>query len=199
MVTDGIFTILGYLLGSMSSAVIVCRLAGLPDPRTQGSHNPGATNVLRIGGKRAAALTLGGDFLKGLIPVLVATLCDAGEVGVAGAGLGAFLGHLYPIFFGFKGGKGVATSLGVVLGLSPWVALAALCTWIVVAVATRISSLAALIAAVLSPIYLWLFDLPTAYVVSVLMMVILLVWRHRSNIEKLIAGTESRIGDPKNR
>ena len=194
MIIDSLCIVLGYLLGSISTAIITCRLMGLPDPRTEGSRNPGATNVLRLGGKRAAAITLFGDFLKGLLPVLLATAAGAGDIGLAGAGLAAFLGHLYPLFFGFQGGKGVATAFGVILGLSSWAALAILLIWLAMAAIVRISSLAALTAAALSPLLLWWFALPRTYVLAVLIMVTLLVWRHRGNIRKLLAGTESRIG-----
>ncbi|MDQ2693972.1 MAG: glycerol-3-phosphate 1-O-acyltransferase PlsY [Pseudomonadota bacterium] len=194
MFTDLFFIVLGYLLGSLATAVIVCRLLGLPDPRTQGSHNPGATNVLRFGGRKAAAITLIGDFLKGLLAVLLAHAGGAGEAGLAGTALAAFLGHLYPLFFGFAGGKGVATALGVLLGLSWKVGLAVLATWLVMAAAVRISSLSALTAAVLAPLYLWWFDLPGVYGAAVLVMAGLLVWRHRDNISRLLAGTEGKIG-----
>jgi glycerol-3-phosphate acyltransferase PlsY len=167
---------------------------GLPDPRSEGSRNPGATNVLRIGGKKAAVITLIGDFLKGLIPVLLAKLAGVGDLGIALTALATFLGHLYPVFFGFEGGKGVATSFGAILGLSPWVGLAALGTWLVMAALARISSLSALTASVLTPVYLWLFDLPGIYVATVLIMVGFLVWRHRSNIRNLLDGTEKKIG-----
>ncbi len=197
MIIDSIFIISGYLLGSVSTAVIACRLLGLSDPRTQGSGNPGATNVLRIGNKKAAAITLLGDFLKGFAPVLLAQAAGASELGVAGTGLGAFLGHLYPVFFGFQGGKGVATAFGVILGISPWVALLAICTWALMAVVARISSLSALTAAVLAPFYLWWFELPESYVIAVLIMVVFLIWRHRSNIRNLLEGTEDRIGTGK--
>lgn len=197
MILDIVFIIFGYLIGSITTAIIVCRLLGLPDPRTEGSHNPGATNVLRFGGKKAAAITLGGDFLKGLLPVVLARVAEVSELGLAAVALMAFLGHLYPVFFGFQGGKGVATAFGAILGLSPWVALATLATWLVMAVTVRISSVSALTAAVLSPFYLWWFELPTSYVVAVLIMVVLLIWRHRSNIRNLLAGTEDKIGTDK--
>jgi glycerol-3-phosphate acyltransferase PlsY len=197
MIIDSLCLIIAYLLGSISTAIIVCRLLRLPDPRTEGSRNPGATNVLRLGGKKAAVITLIGDFLKGLLPVLLASAAGASEVGLAGAALAAFLGHLYPVFFGFAGGKGVATALGVILGLSSKVALSALVTWLVMAVTVRISSLSALTAAVLSPFYAWWFDLPKPYRGAILIMVVLLVWRHRSNIRNLLAGTEGRISTPR--
>jgi len=195
MITDIAFIILGYLLGSVSTAIIVCRALGLPDPRTEGSRNPGATNVLRLGGKTAAAVTLLGDLLKGLLPVLAAQVAGVSEWGLAGTALAAFLGHLYPAFFGFEGGKGVATAFGAVLGLSAWVATAALATWLLMAAIVRISSLSALTAAVLTPLYIWWFKLPQVYALAVLIMVALLIWRHRANIQNLLAGTEDRMGD----
>ncbi|RUQ32153.1 MAG: glycerol-3-phosphate 1-O-acyltransferase [Candidatus Competibacteraceae bacterium] len=186
--------VFGYLAGSISTAIIVCRIMGLPDPRSEGSRNPGATNVLRFGGKKAAAITLAGDFLKGLGPVLLARGLGVDEPGLALTALAAFLGHLYPVFFGFEGGKGVATAFGVILGLSWLTALAALATWLIMAFAVRISSLSALTAAALTPLYAWLFGLPPVYVAAILVMVILLIWRHRSNIRQLLAGTEDTIG-----
>ncbi len=186
--------VFGYLAGSLSTAIIVCRIMGLPDPRSEGSRNPGATNVLRFGGKKAAAITLAGDFLKGLGPVLLARGLGVEETGLALTALAAFLGHLYPVFFGFGGGKGVATAFGVILGLSWLTALAALATWLIMAFAVRISSLSALTAAALTPLYAWLFGLPPVYVAAILIMVVILIWRHRSNIRQLLAGTEDTIG-----
>ena len=186
--------VFGYLAGSISTAIIVCRIMGLPDPRSAGSRNPGATNVLRFGGKKAAAITLAGDLLKGLLPVLLARGLGVDEPGLALTALAAFLGHLYPVFFGFEGGKGVATAFGVILGLSWLTALAALATWLLMAFTVRISSLSALTAAVLAPLYAWLFGLPTVYVAAILIMVVILIWRHRSNIRQLLAGTEDTIG-----
>jgi glycerol-3-phosphate acyltransferase PlsY len=197
MMFDIAFILFGYLLGSLSTAIIACRLMGLPDPRSEGSHNPGATNVLRFGGKKAAAITLSGDCLKGLIPVVLAGLAGASETGIAGTALAAFLGHLYPLYFGFQGGKGVATAFGVILGLAPWVALAVLITWLIVFAISRISSLSALTASILSPLYLWWLELPSVYVIAVLIMVVLLIWRHRSNIHKLLTGTEGKFGASK--
>ena len=189
-----VLIVFGYLLGSISTAIIVCRAMGLPDPRSEGSRNPGATNVLRFGGRKAAAITLAGDFLKGLLPVLLAQAVGADAPVLAATAVAAFLGHLYPVFFGFEGGKGVATALGVILGLSPWVALAALATWLFMAFVVRISSLSALTAATLAPVYGWWFELPGVYQLALWFMVVLLIWRHRSNIRNLLAGTEDKIG-----
>ena len=189
--------VLAYLLGSVSSAVVIARLMGLPDPRSVGSKNPGATNVLRYGGRKAAILTLAGDVLKGVIPVLIAHAVTADAAIIALAGFGAFLGHLLPVFFGFRGGKGVATALGVWLAINPWVGLALLATWLVMAVLFRYSSLAALTASVTAPFYVaWLSPGP-AYLAVMLAMSAILVFRHRSNIRNLIAGTETKIGAKK--
>ncbi|NOQ63840.1 MAG: glycerol-3-phosphate 1-O-acyltransferase PlsY [Methyloprofundus sp.] len=180
-----------YLLGSISSAIIVCRLMGLPDPRAEGSGNPGATNVMRIGGKKAAAITLLGDMLKGLIPVLIAQFLNVQPLILAAVVLAAFLGHLYPIFFGFKGGKGVATSFGVLLGAHWMVGLAVLLTWYTVYKLFKISSLSALVAASLAPLYVYfMMGMQTLVYVAVLIAVIL-IWRHKSNIQRLLAGEET--------
>ncbi|MDS4028705.1 MAG: glycerol-3-phosphate 1-O-acyltransferase PlsY [Candidatus Contendobacter sp.] len=194
MFITSLFVVLGYLAGSISTAILVCRAMGLPDPRQEGSRNPGATNVLRFGGKKAAAITLVGDFLKGLLPVLLARWADLDETGLALTALAAFLGHLYPVFFGFEGGKGVATAFGVILGLSWPVALAALATWLFMAFVARVSSLAALTAAALTPLFAWGFGTGSVPFVVLLFMVALLVWRHRSNIRNLLAGAEDKIG-----
>lgn len=183
-----------YLLGSISTAILVCRLAGLPDPRSQGSGNPGATNVLRTGRKGAAIITLLGDLLKGLIPVLIAMALALDPAWVAATGLAAFLGHLYPVYHRFQGGKGVATALGVLLGMHPLAGLATLATWLIAAAAGRISSLSALVAAALTPLYLYLITGETWFVLAGLAMAALIYWRHRSNIRKLLAGEEPRIG-----
>ena len=182
-----------YLLGSISSAIIVCRLMGLPDPRTEGSNNPGATNVLRIGGKKAAAITLLGDSLKGLLPVVVCHLLDRPEWVFAMVGGAAFLGHLYPVFFGFKGGKGVATALGVQFGLGWTIGAAVAATWLFMAKVANISSLAALISMSLAPLYIWLLWPSTELIIMQVFITALLIWRHRSNIAKLLEGTEGRI------
>ena len=179
-----------YLIGSISSAIIICRLMGLPDPREQGSGNPGATNVMRIGGKKAAAITLLGDLLKGLIPVYAANILGAPFELIAVTGLAAFMGHLYPVFFKFEGGKGVATSIGVLLGFSWLLGFAFIGTWILIYKIGKISSLSALCASILSPVYTW-FIVGDVYIVaaSVIMMVLLL-WRHKSNIQRLLNGEE---------
>jgi glycerol-3-phosphate acyltransferase PlsY len=187
-----------YLIGSLSFAVIVSRLMGLNDPRTYGSGNPGATNVLRSGNKAAAVLTLLLDALKGFVPVLLVRLYGApfglDEGTLALVALAAFLGHLWPVFFHFKGGKGVATAAGVLFGLNPWLGLATLATWIIIAVFSRYSSLAALVAAVFAPFYQVLIWGGGPVAVAVFAMGALLVWRHSANIQKLLAGTESKLG-----
>jgi len=184
----------GYLLGSISTAIIVCRLMELPDPRSQGSNNPGATNVLRIGGKRAAAWTLAGDFAKGIVPVALAKLLGLSAVGIAAVGFAAFLGHLFPIFFQFRGGKGVATAAGGLVGFSWQVGLAAILTWLLAAKVLRISSAAGLLATIATPLYLWWFDTSPAISAAGTMMCIFVLWRHKENIRRLMSGTESGIG-----
>jgi glycerol-3-phosphate acyltransferase PlsY len=195
MVTDILLVIAAYLLGSVSSAIIVCRLMGLPDPRTQGSKNPGATNVLRIGGKKAAAITLVGDSLKGLIPMLAAHGLGAAPTILAATGLAAFLGHLYPVFFGFRGGKGVATALGVQLGLSWPVGLSVAAIWLFVAKILKIASLSALISMALAPFIVWYFRDEPILIGMQILISLLLFWRHRSNIRNLMSGAEDRISD----
>jgi len=182
-----------YLMGSLSAAIITCRLMGLPDPRTQGSNNPGATNVLRTGGKKAAAITLLGDAIKGVIPVLVAQWMAVSPHILALVALAAFLGHLYPVFFGFRGGKGVATAFGVLIAIAWPVGLALLGTWLLSAKLFKISSLSALIAAGLSPFYMWLLTPQPEFIILASVISIMLIWRHRSNIKELIAGTEGKI------
>lgn len=190
--------VLAYLIGSVSFAVVVSRLFRLADPRTYGSKNPGATNVLRSGNRAAAALTLLGDGFKGWFAVWLAGMLRAryglDDSVLAGAALAVFVGHLWPVFFRFHGGKGVATALGVLLGINPWLGMATFATWIVVAYAFRYSSLAALIAAVFAPFYYGLLFGTDAMLLAVLLMSGLLIYRHRANIGKLIAGRESRIG-----
>jgi len=184
---------LAYLLGSISSAIIVCKLMGLPDPRTQGSNNPGATNVLRIGGKKAAAITLFGDMLKGFIPVALVHLVSDSALVFALTGAAAFLGHLYPVFFSFKGGKGVATALGVQFGLHWQFGLVVAAIWLFMAKGLKISSLAALVSMALAPVVIWyIWPAPELLVMQVFIS-ILLFWRHRSNIRNLISGNEGKI------
>jgi len=184
-----------YLLGSVSSAIIVCRLMGLPDPRTQGSNNPGATNVLRIGGKKAAAITLVGDSLKGLIPMLLGHVLGLEPTWLALTGMAAFLGHLYPVFFGFEGGKGVATALGVQFGLFWPIGLAVAAAWLFVAKVLKVSSVAALVSMALAPIFVWIFWPEPVLIIAQYSITLMLFWRHRSNIEKILLGTEERIND----
>ena len=192
----------GYLIGSLSFAVIVSRAMGLADPRSYGSGNPGATNVLRSGSKPAAVLTLLLDAVKGAVPVLAARWAAA-RWGIAGdaldwspalAGLGAFLGHVWPVYFRFKGGKGVATAAGVLLGLNPWLGLATIATWLIIAAFFRYSSLASLVSAVFAPFYQMLIWDVGAEAAVITVMSLLLVWRHAGNISKLLAGTESKLG-----
>lgn len=186
-----------YLVGSLSFAVIISKAFGLPDPHSYGSGNPGATNVLRTGNRAAALLTLLGDAAKGWIVVFVAKHYGLDATAVAGAALAVFVGHLFPLFFGFKGGKGVATAAGILLALNGWLGLATLSTWLVIAVFFRYSSLAALVAAVFAPLYaFWLFG-TSPMVVAIGAISILLIWRHRANIRKLVAGEEGRIGEKK--
>jgi len=189
-------TVCGYLFGSISTAIIVCRLMGLPDPRTQGSHNPGATNVLRIGGKKAAAITLAGDALKGLLPVLLAQVYALHPSQLGVVGFAAFLGHLYPIFFSFRGGKGVATAFGAIMGIS-WIAgIAVLTTWLLMAKVFKISSLSALTAACLAPLYIWYATHESSLVVIITLMSAMLIIRHRSNIQNLLRGKEDKLNEP---
>ncbi|TDX98165.1 glycerol-3-phosphate 1-O-acyltransferase PlsY [Thiohalophilus thiocyanatoxydans] len=184
-----------YLLGSLSSAIIVCKLAGLPDPRGQGSGNPGATNVLRLGSRKAAAVTLLGDMLKGLLPVLLAVTLQVSPPVLGLVGFAAFVGHLYPVFFQFRGGKGVATLLGVLFGFNLWAGLATAATWLFIAKGLKISSLSALVAMALAPLFVWLFaGAQWALILATLAMVVLSFWRHRSNIARLVKGEESLIG-----
>ncbi len=201
-----IVLILGYLIGSVSFAVVVSKAMGLRDPRSFGSGNPGATNVLRGGNKAAAILTLLGDAAKGWAAVaLAAWAASAGlapETAVPWAGLAAFLGHLYPVFLRFKGGKGVATALGVLLALQPWLALATVATWVIVLYVTRYVSLASIVAAVFAPCYYilggrvaWRMDAATAVVIAAL--AVLLIVRHNANIARLLAGKENRFGRKK--
>ncbi|MEJ2653564.1 MAG: glycerol-3-phosphate 1-O-acyltransferase PlsY [Gammaproteobacteria bacterium] len=194
MIATILLTIGSYLIGSLSAAIIICRLLRLPDPRTQGSRNPGATNVLRIAGKKTAALVLVGDVLKGLIPLVIARALHLEDHVLAAVGLAAFLGHLYPVYFGFHGGKGVATALGILLGLSWPLAAAVLATWLFMARVFHISSLSAVTAAVMAPLYTWLLMDSTPLLVMVCTISTMLLWRHRGNIQRLLSGTEGRLG-----
>jgi len=194
--------VVAYLIGSLSFAVIVSRAMRLDDPRTYGSKNPGATNVLRSGNRTAAVLTLALDALKGYVPVVLAVWYAAGhgfsftatDWLIAVVGLAAFVGHLWPVFFGFQGGKGVATAAGVLFGIDPWLGLATLVTWVIVAAFFRYSSLASIVAAVFAPFWRVLTDGPDAIALAVLAMGLLLIWRHSANLRRLFAGTESRLG-----
>lgn len=187
-----IWIVAAYLVGSISFGIIISKVYGLPDPRTVGSGNIGATNVARSGKKSAAVLTLLGDAFKGWLPVWLALQSNMLMWVVACTGLAVFFGHLYPIFHRFKGGKGVATALGVMLGISGWLGLAALLSWIIVFAVSRISSLSAIVAALMAPIFAWVLLSPYPdYVWMVVVMSVFLVWRHKTNIQKLLDGTES--------
>ena len=196
--TLALAAVAAYLIGSLSFAVIISRLMGLNDPRSYGSGNPGATNVLRSGNKTAAILTLVFDALKGFVPVLLVVLFGRryglGEGTAAIVGVAAFLGHLWPVFFRFKGGKGVATAAGVLFALNPWLGLATLASWIIIAAFFRYSSLASLVAAVFAPFYQLLIWGGGPIAIAAGVMGLLLVWRHSANIAKLLAGTESKLG-----
>jgi glycerol-3-phosphate acyltransferase PlsY len=201
MMNTVLFTIAAYLIGSISFAVVVSKVFGLDDPRTYGSKNPGATNVLRSGNKAAAVLTLLGDGFKGWLAVWLAQKYGPQygleDSGIALVALAVFLGHLWPVFFRFVGGKGVATALGVLLGLNPWLGLATMATWLIVAYAFRYSSLAALVASVFAPFYYGLLFGFDPQLLAVLVMSGLLIYRHRKNISNLMTGKESRIGSKK--
>ena len=184
-----------YCLGSVSFAIAVSRLMRLPDPRTYGSRNPGATNVLRTGKRAAAALTLAGDAGKGWLAVWLAQLYAPEAAALAG--LAVFLGHLFPLFHRFKGGKGVATAAGVLFGLDVWLGLGGLATWIVIAAFLRYASLASLVAALFAPFFAWYIGLSYDMLLVVTSIAALLAWRHKGNIGRLFAGTESRIGAKK--
>ncbi|WP_047539858.1 glycerol-3-phosphate 1-O-acyltransferase PlsY [Methylotenera versatilis] len=189
-----VWIVAAYLLGSISFGILICRLFGLPDPRTVGSGNIGATNVARSGKKLPAILTLLGDAFKGWLPVWLALQSGMLMWVVAAVGLAVFFGHLFPIYHRFKGGKGVATALGIMLAISLMLGLAALITWIIVFAISRYSSLGAIVAAVLSPLYAWALLPYKDYVIMVFVIAVMLVWRHKSNIQKLRAGTESGFG-----
>lgn len=182
-----------YLFGSISSAVIACKAMGLPDPRTQGSGNPGATNVARIGGKKLGVVVLIIDTIKGVLPVLIAKSLGISAEGLSGIALAVFLGHLYPIFFHFRGGKGVATGLGAMLVLSWPVVVVGLIIWMLTILITRYVSLASINAAASTIISAWWLA-PAGTYIAIVLMSLLLIFRHRQNIERLIAGTESKFG-----
>lgn len=196
--TTIVFVLLAYLIGSISFAVVTSKMFGLPDPRTFGSKNPGATNVLRTGKKAAAALTLLGDGAKGWLAVFLAQHYAAGfgqgEAAVAAVALAVFLGHLFPVFFGFQGGKGVATALGILLAFNVWLGLAVLATWLLAAYMWRISSLSALIAAGFAPFYAAVILDSWLLVGAAAVLTLLLLWRHKTNIQNLLAGKEGAIG-----
>jgi glycerol-3-phosphate acyltransferase PlsY len=193
-----IAVVAAYLIGSLSFAVIVSRAMGLADPRSYGSGNPGATNVLRSGSRKAAIATLALDALKGYVPVFLAFLLAErfgwGNVTIAAVGLAAFLGHLWPVFFKFQGGKGVATAAGVLFAFNPFLGLATLLSWALIAAFFRYSSLASLVAAVFAPFYQVLIWGADAFFAAIVVMCALLIWRHQANIKKLLAGTESKLG-----
>lgn len=197
-----LYIVAAYLMGSIPFAVVSSKLFNLPDPRTYGSGNPGATNVLRTGKKAAAAFTLFGDASKGWLAVWLAIKFSPESAMVtmvaAAVAISVFIGHLFPVFLGFKGGKGVATALGVLLALNVWVGLGALATWILMAVVFRYSSLSALVAAIGAPVYAYALDAPNEWVMTCGILSLLLIWRHKGNIRNLLAGKETRIGTKKN-
>jgi len=182
-----------YLLGSICSAIFFCRLLQKPDPRTVGSRNPGATNVLRCAGRLAAILTLMGDILKGFIPVVIAKNFGLAPLYIAIVGFAALLGHLFPIYFKFKGGKGVATTFGVIYGLNISLGLLATLTWLLLALTFRYSSLAAIIMVIALPGYCYLLDLPF-YILPTSLLTLIVIITHQQNIRRLIAGKESKLG-----
>lgn len=188
-----VFIIIGYLFGSLNFAIILCKLAGLPDPRSQGSGNPGATNVLRFGGKKLALVVIIADALKGVIPVLLAHAFNVHDIALSTVALAAVLGHMYPLFFRFQGGKGVATTLGAILALSWLVGIFVILTWLIIAAVFRFSSLASIIAVIMLPIYLFCCS-EISYVCPMLIMTIIILYRHRANIMRLLKGQEPRIG-----
>lgn len=194
MALDYLFPLVGYLAGSLASAIIVCRLMGLPDPRSGGSGNPGATNVLRLGGKKAALLTLVGDILKGVLPVLAAHALNLPAVVIALTCLGCFLGHLYPLYFHFQGGKGVATAFGAILALDWRVGLAFGLSWLILAAGTRYSSIASLITGLSAPLAAWLLTGRISDAAALACIAVFIILRHKANIARLLAGTEGKIG-----
>jgi glycerol-3-phosphate acyltransferase PlsY len=197
--TTAAFILVSYLIGSLSFAVLVSRALGLPDPRSYGSGNPGATNVLRTGRKLAALLTLLGDGGKGWLAMFLAARYAAdwgvGGIGVAMCAVAVFLGHVFPVFLGFKGGKGVATAGGALLAIDPWLGLAAVATWLAVAMVCRYASLASIVAAAGAPAYAYLMSAQASTVLALVLIGALIVWRHKGNIRNLTAGKERKIGD----
>ncbi len=191
--------LIGYLIGSISTAIIVCKLMRLPDPRSEGSGNPGATNVLRVGGKLPAAITLIGDALKGFAPVYAATALQIPPLWIGLTAIACVLGHLYPLFFQFKGGKGVATTFGAVFGLSWLAGLLVIASWLALSLTFRYSSLAALGSLLILPLFLWITTGSMAIVICGVAIGTLVFWRHRSNIGRLLRGEEPKIGDKKTR
>lgn len=190
-----VMLLVAYLLGSLSFAIIVSKFMKMDDPRSYGSHNAGATNVMRSGNKKAAVFTLLGDLLKGLLVVLVVRFLmrgiEGGEAIVGICGILVVIGHIYPIFFKFKGGKGVATAIGVLLGFSPWLALLLVATWLVVFKTTKISSLAAILACLLAPVFAYVLFGNTSYFGATLIISVFVIFKHRSNIMRLVKGQES--------
>lgn len=191
---DYLFVFAAYLMGSVSSAIVVSRALGLQDPRKVGSGNPGATNVLRHSGKKAAIITLAGDILKGALPLLAARAYGVEPMILAWVMLAAFLGHVFPVFHGFRGGKGVATAFGALSALNGWVGLALVVIWLLTVLAFRYSSLGALVAALAAPPLVGWLQGGTFFIVITLVMSVLLVWRHRSNVRNILAGTEDKLG-----
>ncbi|HBQ45044.1 MAG TPA: acyl-phosphate glycerol 3-phosphate acyltransferase [Thiomicrospira sp.] len=190
VLVEWVAILMSYFVGSISSAIIVCKIMGFDDPRKEGSGNPGATNVKRLYGTKPAAITLVGDMLKGLLPVLIASYLGWSSLVVFLVGFAAFIGHLFPVFFGFKGGKGVATMLGVMFGLSLPIGLAVAGTWLFVAKVLKISSVSALVATALAPVYIYFLSDNINWVWLTVLMTLMLFIRHKSNIKKLFAGTE---------
>lgn len=190
-----LFAGMAYLIGSISTAIITCKIMGIKDPRKTGSHNPGATNVLRHGGKKAAIITLIGDMLKGLIPVLIAIQFQLAPMGIALVGLFALLGHVFPVYYGFKGGKGVATYYGVILGINWQVGVIALAIWLTVALLLNISSISALVSLLCTPFILWYFSQSLELTMAAALMTFIVFWRHTSNIRALVKGTEGKISN----
>ena len=193
MLVNIFLIIFAYLLGSLSAAILICKTLGLSDPRSAGSGNPGTTNVMRLHGRKAAALTLAGDILKGIIPVLLAKVIVGSEFIVALSGLAAFLGHIFPVYFRFRGGKGVATLVGVLFATNWLLGLIYVITWILTAAIFRYSSLAALIATFSIPVYSYFLEQDSQYIISFSVIALILLWRHKSNIQNLLNNKENKI------